>query len=102
MEGATNVIDELHPPQRKRILSAVWTHFGFKKEDGVILKSDSPICRACGKAVPAKSGNTTNLMHHLRKHHPSRYAAMQNVSEISPGALGRKFSVYEANFFFPF
>ncbi|XP_048867860.1 E3 SUMO-protein ligase ZBED1-like isoform X2 [Brienomyrus brachyistius] len=84
MEGASNVIDELHPPQRKRILSAVWTHFGFKKEDGVILKSDSPICRACGKAVPAKSGNTTNLMHHLRKHHPSRYAAMQNKKNSDP------------------
>ncbi|XP_048867862.1 E3 SUMO-protein ligase ZBED1-like isoform X4 [Brienomyrus brachyistius] len=78
MEGASNVKGELHPPQkRKRILSAVWTHFGFRKEDGAIVNIDSPICRACGKAVPAKTGNTSNLMHHLRKHHPSVYVAMQ-------------------------
>ncbi|XP_048867865.1 E3 SUMO-protein ligase ZBED1-like isoform X7 [Brienomyrus brachyistius] len=77
-EGASDVIEELHPPQ-KRILSAVWTYFGFRKRDGVIVKSDSPICRACGKAVPAKTGNTSNLRHHLRKHHPSLYAAMLNM-----------------------
>ncbi|XP_048867866.1 zinc finger BED domain-containing protein 4-like isoform X8 [Brienomyrus brachyistius] len=77
-EGANDVVGELHPPEH-RIRSAVWTHFGFRKKDGVIIKSDWPICRACGRAIPTKAGSTSNLIHHLRERHPSRYAAMQNM-----------------------
>ena len=31
------------------------------------------MCRSCGKSVPAKGGNTTNLLTHLRDHHPDLY-----------------------------
>ncbi len=57
--------------------SIVWNYFGLQvDEDGKILpqEEDKPVCRACKKAVPAKGGNTTNLLTHLRDHHPELYA----------------------------
>nr|XP_023696970.1 zinc finger BED domain-containing protein 1-like [Paramormyrops kingsleyae] len=76
--GANIANSELHPPQ-KRIRSAVWRYFGFRKKKGVIVQRDWPICRACSKVVPAKTSNTSNLIHHLREHHPTHYAEMQNM-----------------------
>ena len=45
-------------------------------EDGKLIKKqqEKPICRTCGKGVPAKGSNTTNLFQHLREHHPQIHA----------------------------
>ena len=44
--------------------------------DGSVVRSEAnyPMCRSCGKSVPAKGGNTTNLLTHLRDRHPDLYA----------------------------
>ena len=57
--------------------SVVWTYFGLEADDmGIPLrdKEDSPICKTCKKAVLAKGGNTSNLLTHLRDHHPDLYS----------------------------
>ena len=37
-------------------------------------EEERPICRTCKKAVPAEGGNTSNLLTHLRDHHPDLHA----------------------------
>ena len=54
----------------KRFKSEVCVHFGFRQTDGKIIEDGYPICRKCVKRVAAKKGNTSNLMSHLRDHHP--------------------------------
>lgn len=67
------------PP--KRLKSAVWEHFGYLKDPGGTITVDGyPVCRMCRKKVSARSGNTSNMMHHLRDHHPKEFAKM-NVSD---------------------
>ena len=31
------------------------------------------MCKVCGKVIPAKGGNTSNVLTHLRDHHPDKY-----------------------------
>ena len=57
--------------------SIVWNYFGLKAgENNLPLpkEEERPICRTCRKAVSAKSGNTSNMLTHLRDHHPNLYA----------------------------
>ena len=62
-------------------------YFGLKaNEHGIILpeEEERPICRTCKKAVPAKGGNTSNLLTHLRDHHPDLHAeAVPHCSHTS-------------------
>ena len=51
--------------------------FGLEADKhGIILpeEEERPICRTCKKAVPTKGGNTSNLLTHLRDHHPDLHA----------------------------
>ena len=32
------------------------------------------MCHECGKVVPAKGGNTSNIFWHLKEHHPTSHA----------------------------
>ena len=69
--------------------SVVWNYFGLKaNEYGIILpEEERPICRTCKKAVPAKGGNTSNLLTHLRDHHPDPHAeAVPHCSHTSTKA----------------
>lgn len=67
------------PP--KRLKSAVWEYFGYYKDPGgTIIADGRPVCRMCRKKVSARSGNTSNMQHHLRDHHPMEFAKL-NVSE---------------------
>lgn len=50
--------------------SIVWTWFGYGKNDQEQAK---PVCKICRRLVPARTGNTTNLFNHLRRHHPCNY-----------------------------
>lgn len=61
--------------------SPAWDYFGLRvDEKGKVVKctADKPICKKCGREVPAKGGSTTNLFRHLEDHHPKLY------DEVSP------------------
>ena len=49
----------------------VWTFFGLSKEE---KDSDKAICRLCQKSVLAHGGNTSNLVSHLKNHHPKEHS----------------------------
>ena len=63
--------------KKKGSKSAVWNYFGLRANgNGVVLQEmeDEPVWRTCKKSVRAKSGNTYNLLAHLRDHHADLYA----------------------------
>ena len=54
--------------------SSVWEYFGFEADDeGKPVNEDRPICKKCSRTVATKSGNTSNLLSHLRNAHPEVY-----------------------------
>nr|XP_055065221.1 E3 SUMO-protein ligase ZBED1-like [Misgurnus anguillicaudatus] len=72
---------ELFPPAKKT-KSAVWEFFGYRKHsDGHGLEEEGrPTCKTCLKRVSARGGNTSNMIAHLREHHPSRFAKFKGSS----------------------
>ncbi len=47
--------------------SAVWKYFGLIEDDsGGGSQQDNPVCRICGVQVRAATGNTSNLLSHLK------------------------------------
>ena len=49
----------------------VWSFFGLKsKED---KDNENVVCRLCRKSVLARGGNTSNLVSHLKNHHPNEH-----------------------------
>ena len=75
---------KLFPPS-KRTKSAVWEYFGHrKKPDGHGLKEEGrPTCKTCLRTVAARGGNTSNIIAHLREHHPSLYAKFKVKLRLS-------------------
>ena len=53
--------------KRGTATSIVWKYYGYGKND---TKQTLPICKLCKKTVPSKTGNTSNLMFHLKSKHP--------------------------------
>jgi len=49
-----------------------------------LKEEQKPVCRFCGKAVLAKGGNTTNLLTHLRDHHPQLHVEATRVLSRNP------------------
>ena len=47
-------------------------------------RPDSVVCRNCKKPVLAKGGNTSNLLSHLKLHHPllQQYPSLRLVNEV--------------------
>ena len=73
--------------QKKNAKSVVWDYFGIRVgEDGLPVPGEEqkPVCRSCGKAVLAKGGNTTNLLTHLRDHHPQLHVEATRVLSRNP------------------
>ena len=73
--------------RKKNAKSVVWDYFGIHVgEDGLPVPGEEQkaVCRSCGKAVLAKGGNTTNLLTHLRDHHPQLHV---EAMRILPGIL---------------
>ncbi|XP_043097798.1 E3 SUMO-protein ligase ZBED1 isoform X2 [Puntigrus tetrazona] len=69
------------PP--KRLKSAVWEYFGYLKDPGgTIIVDGYPVCRLCRKKVSARTGNTSNMAHHLRDHHPKEFAKMNRKHSV--------------------
>ena len=63
--------------KKRNTTSVVWDYFGLRANpDGSVVQGEAnyPMCRSRVKSVPAKGGNTTNLLTHLRDHHPDLYA----------------------------
>ena len=57
---------------KKKTTSPVWTYFGLEKdEEGRIKTDDIIVCRKCYSRVHAKGSNTSNLLSHLKMHHPT-------------------------------
>uniref|UniRef100_A0A8C4N752 Zinc finger BED domain-containing protein 1-like n=1 Tax=Eptatretus burgeri TaxID=7764 RepID=A0A8C4N752_EPTBU len=67
-----NVKAELEAPPTK-FKSPVWKHFGFpvvyENEVRKVNKSKT-VCKHCSTSVTYPSGNTTNMITHLKRHHP--------------------------------
>ena len=63
--------------KKRNTTSVVWDYFGLRANpDGSVVRGEAnyPVCRSCGKSIPAKGGNTTNLLTHLRDRHHDLYA----------------------------
>ena len=62
-------------PSSKGTKSEVWAYFGYyKNAQGQLVEDGSPICRSCEKKVVARGSNTSNLLTHLRDHHPQLFS----------------------------
>ena len=52
----------------------MWDYFGLQKGvDGNLTEDGCAICQTCRGRVKAKYGNTSNLLSHLKTHHPGVY-----------------------------
>ncbi|KAM9444824.1 uncharacterized protein Hap1MRO34_023872 isoform 2-T2 [Clarias gariepinus] len=75
---------ELHPPVKRRN-SPVWKYFGFIRDTEGDLKEDGfPLCKMCHRRVAAKDGTTSNMLNHLRRHHPAEYEEVKLANETLP------------------
>ena len=75
--SSSTASSELTLTKKPKAVSIVWDYFGLKADnEGRVLteKESLPVCRVCLKEVPAKSGNTSNMLVHLREHHPNKYS----------------------------
>ena len=62
--------------RKPRAVRVVLDYFGLKtNQNGTVIVSEEqkPVCRTYHKSVPAKGGNTSNLMAYLKEHHPELY-----------------------------
>ena len=60
----------------------VWEHFGFEKgEDGKAKQEEIATCRLCRTPVPAKGGCTSNLLSHLKNHHPLKHSEVRKTTQ---------------------
>ncbi len=58
--------------------SAVWKYFGLIADDsGGGSQQDNPVCRICGVQVRAATGNTSNLLSHLKNKHPKVHSEVR-------------------------
>ena len=57
---------------KKKTTAPVWTYFGLEKNKERRIKTkDITVCRKCYGHIHAKGGNTSNLVSHLKTHHPT-------------------------------
>ena len=59
------------PPSNFR--SAIWKHLGFKVStvnEVKITEKENTLCRHCNANIKYKTGTTTNMSTHMRRHHP--------------------------------
>lgn len=74
--------------------SVLWTYFGFEAGAGATegKRPDQVICRTCKKSVVAKGGNTSNMLSHLKVHHPILHAEAREASAKSKAGKRKKSS----------
>ena len=80
-----------------RAVSVAWDYFGLKTNKNgttVVTEEQKPVCQTCHRSVPVKGGNTSNLMAHLKEHHPELYAeALSSQKSSKDGISGSKKNV---------
>ena len=79
--------------KKPRAASVIWNYFGLKADSkGVVIAEEDqkPVCQMCNKSVPAKGNNTSNLMAHLKEHHPTLYAEAFSAQPASSKGKGTK------------
>jgi BED zinc finger len=60
--------------------SKIWNFFGFDSDTrGYPIDNGKPKCRSCLREISCKSGNTSNLLKHLRHVHPKLYGDYSTV-----------------------
>ena len=60
--------------------SFVWNYFGLiPDQNGRASDERSPVCKICRIPVPAKSGNTSNLLSHLKNNHSRAYTDLRQL-----------------------
>jgi len=75
------IIGALMP--KKKAISPVWDHFGQRGDgEGRVIDSDVAVCRRCHSNVRASGGNTSNLLSHLRVHHPAQYTQVLQLQKV--------------------
>ncbi len=65
--------------KRGKVSSPVWQFFGYYKSD---RNQTNVVCKLCKTVVPAKTGNTTNLMYHHSRAHPLVYSRIQPTTNV--------------------
>ncbi len=66
--------------KRGKISSPLWQFFGYYKSD---RSQTNVVCKLCKTIVPAKTGNTTNLMYHLSRAHPLEHSRIQPTTSVA-------------------
>ena len=60
----------------------------------MVTEEHKPVCQICQRSIPAKDGNTINLMAHLKEHHPELLTqAILSQNSSKDGISGMKKSV---------
>ena len=71
--------------------SPVWKYFALEiDEKGKVKNDEEVICRLCSKEVVAKGSNTSNLISHLRVHHPVQYINYQKLQKEKTEKVSNK------------
>jgi len=55
--------------------SKIWIYFSK-------ISKDKGLCHKCKKSFEAKGGNTSNLISHLRSHHPNIHLEFKNLKSL--------------------
>jgi len=55
--------------------SKIWIYFSK-------ISKDKCLCHKCKKSFEAKGGNTSNLISHLRSHHPNIHLEFKNLKSL--------------------
>ena len=79
-DGA-NVSSDSVIMKTKNVKSAIWKYFGYK--DDVAMKDEVAVCVLCKKSIIARGGNTSNLISHLKTHHPLKHEEFRKLSAES-------------------
>jgi len=69
---------------KRNTKSVIWNFFGY--EDESHRRNELALCRKCKKRVAAHGGNTSNLISHLRVHHPADHDEFRKLSAAATAA----------------
>ena len=81
--------------------SVVWENFGFPVQysnDGKrVVDRTKTVCRRCSTEVGYVAGNTSNMLTHMRRHHPDVSVTgarkkTSTVQQLIPGAFNQTLS----------
>ena len=75
-EGSTDDHINVNHNTGVRKTSVVWRYFGFWRSD---MKQSNVDCKLCRVHVLTKSGNTSNLFHHLKQRHAAEHAQRKRL-----------------------